>query len=307
MSSAKWRPFCLGLNVLKTQGGSLQWRLHWKVKFHPGTNRLDYFKICNFHEDIYLNYLNNAPFMICNIYDDPYDKTWCYTKLLSDVMEKNAPSKSKIAKKPSVPFMNSNLRKAMHKRNMLRNKYKKGLVGWDAYRRQRNLTPAIYKRSKQTYFPERCEGCVKNQKFWKTIKPFMLSKQPRNAEIILCKSDKIVTDERIICNLSNDYISNVAKEIGFDDEIPDDFQTADGSANIIDKHSSHPSIIKIDELSSTERSFVFYDVNESEVEKMIKTMDPKKAQGFDIIPNKLLRLGALGIAHHISSLINHFL
>ena len=39
--------------------------------------------------------------------------------------------------------------------------------------------------------------------------------------------------------------SNVAKEIGFDDEIPDDFQTADGFAKIIDKHSSHPSIIKI--------------------------------------------------------------
>ena len=79
--------------------------------------------------DIYLNDLNNAPFMICNVFDDPDDKAWCFTKLLSDVMEKNAPSKTKIIKKPSVPFMNSNLRKAMHKRNMLRNKYRKGLQG----------------------------------------------------------------------------------------------------------------------------------------------------------------------------------
>ena len=40
---------------------------------------------------------------------------------------------------------------------------------------------------------------------------------------------------------------------------------------------------------------------------MIKTIDPKKAQGFDNVPSKLLRLGASGIAHHISSLINHSL
>ena len=136
--------------------------------------------------------------MICNVFDDPDDKALCFTKLLSDVMEKNAPSKTKIIKKPSVPF-------------------------------------------------------------W------------------------------------------------FDDEIPDDFQTTGGFAKIIDKHSSHPSIIKIKEHSSTERSFVFRDINGSEVEKMIKTMDPRKAEGFDNVPSKLLRLGALGIAHHISSLINHSL
>ena len=135
----------------------------------------------------------------------------------------------------------------------------------------------------------------------------MSSKQSTNYKIILRESDKIVTDERIICNIFDDYFSNVAKEIWFDDEIPDDFQTTDGFAKFIDKHSSHSSIVKIKEHSSTERSLVFRDINGSEVEKMIKTMDPTKAQGFDNVPSKLLRLGASGIAHHISSLINHSL
>ena len=62
----------------------------------------------------------------------------------------------------------------------------------------------------------------------------MSSKQPKNYKIILLReSDKIVTDERIICNSFKDYFSNVVKEIGFDDEIPDDFQTADGFAKKI--------------------------------------------------------------------------
>ena len=91
------------------------------------------------------------------------------------------------------------------------------------------------------YFRERREGGVNNQKFLKAIEPFMSSKQPTNDKIILRESDKIVADDRIICDIFNDYLSNVAKEIGFDDEIPDDFQTADGFAKIIDKHFSHPS------------------------------------------------------------------
>ena len=34
-------------------------------------------------------------------------------------------------------------------------------------------------------------------------------------------------------------------DIGFKDDFPDDLKTADGFAKIIDKHSNHPSIIKI--------------------------------------------------------------
>ena len=40
---------------------------------------------------------------------------------------------------------------------------------------------------------------------------------------------------------------------------------------------------------------------------MIKTMDPKKASGLDDIPSKLFRLGASGIVHHTSIIINHSL
>ena len=102
---------------------------------------------------------------------------------------------------------------------------------------QPNITTSIYKKSQATYFSERCEGGAKNQKFWKTIKPFLTSKQPSSNNIIL-------TDERAICDISNDYFSHVAMDIGFKDDIPDDFQTADGFAKIIDKQSNHPSLTR---------------------------------------------------------------
>ena len=196
---------------------------------------------------------------------------------------------------------------AMHKRSMLRNKYKKGLVGWDVYRMQRNITTSIYKKSQATYFSERCAGGVKNQKFWKTIKPFLTSKQPTNNNIILKEDDKIITDEREICDIFNDYFSHVAMDIGFKDDIPDDFLTADDFGRIIGKHCNHPSIIKIREHIQTQHYFYFTTVNDKHIEKIMQKMDPKKAQGCDNIPSKLLRLGASGISSYVSQLVNHCL
>ena len=193
----------------------------------------------------------------------------------------------------------------MHKWNMLRNKYKKGLVGWDTYRMQRNITTSIYKKSQATYFSEHRAGGVKNQKFWKTIKPFLTSKQPTNNNIILKEDDKIITDEREICDIFNDYFSHVAMDIGFKDDIPDDFLTADGFARIIDKHCNHPSIIKIREHIQTQHYLYFTAVNDKHIEKIMQKMDPKKTQGCDDIPSKLLRLGASGISSYVSQLVNH--
>ena len=54
----------------------------------------------HFDKESYVRDLNSAPFVICDIFDDPDDKAWCFTKVLSDVIEKNAPVKSKVIKKP---------------------------------------------------------------------------------------------------------------------------------------------------------------------------------------------------------------
>ena len=47
-------------------------------------------------------------------------------------------------------------------------------------------------------------------------------------------------------------------DIGFKDDIPDDFKTAVGFDKIIDKHSNHPSIIKIKRKYTNTVSFLFH-------------------------------------------------
>ena len=173
----------------------------------------------HFSEESYVRDLHSAPFTLCDIFDDPDDKAWCFTKLLSDVMEKNAPVKSIVIKKTQITYVNSKLRKSMHKRNMLRNKYKKGLVEWDVYRMPRNITTSIYKKYQSIYF----SGGAKNPISWKTIKPILTSKQPSSNNIIQKEDDQIITDERDVCNIFNDFFSHVAMDIGFRDDIPHDF------------------------------------------------------------------------------------
>ena len=63
-------------------------------------------------------------------------------------------------------------------------------------------------------------------------------------------------------------------DIGFKDDIPDDANTADGFAKVIDKHYNHPSIIKIKENIQTLHYFHFTAVNDKYIEKLMLRMDP---------------------------------
>ena len=69
----------------------------------------------------------------------------------------------------------------------------------------------------------------------------------------------------------------------------------------------HPSVTKITENVQTQHYFNLTAVNDKDIEKLIQRMDPKKAQSYDNIPSKLLRLGDSGISSHLSHLVNHCL
>ena len=246
------------------------------------------------------------PLSVCDVFDDIDDKVWCFHKLVTDIMDINAPVKCKVIDKPSVPYINGSLRRNIHYRNMLRNKYRRGLVTWETYRKQRNLTTAMYKRSKLTYFRERCEGGPRNQSFWKTIRPFMANKSgPNRNKIILNEDNNIITDDKEICEIFNKYFISVADGIGFPDGLPANYNTKDGFQDIIGTHESHSSILEIKKnVLHTENDFSFTHVNQSDVQKITESLNTRKAHGFDGMPAKLLKLSAPILAGELSRLIN---
>ena len=174
-------------------------RLH---KSYASPKTIIYRSYKKFDDETFINDVKYIPFSVCDIFDDHDDSLWSFNKLLSDVIDKNAPVKKKIIKKPSVPYMNIRLRQAIHKKNMLYNAYRKGKLKWGVYRKQRNLVTAINKQSKLAFFRERCDGGPQNQSFWRTIKPFMADKSASfENKIILQEGDKIINDTHEICGL----------------------------------------------------------------------------------------------------------
>ena len=239
-----------------------------------------------------------APFHVAEIFDDVNDMAWYTNTLISSITDTHAPCKSKILRHKPVPYMNSELRKTMYARNMARNKHRKfGNDYWENYRRLRNKTVALRKRSIKNYFIKRCEK--PNREFWKTISPFITDNKSKGTGFItLNENSTLITEPSRVSEIFNDHFVNVASKIGFPDSI--------ASVNsALSKHSNHPSILKIkDKFREAENTFSFQCVDSHSIMLMLKKFNPRKATGYDNIPCKILRLAHQELSRPLAYIIN---
>ena len=141
----------------------------------------------------------------------------------TNVVDKHLPMKSKFIKKMSVLYMNGELRHAIFRKCMLRNKYfkQRSTSNWNNYKKQRNYVTSLRRKSIRSYFKTKCENGKNNYDFWRTIKPFLSDKHKDGSNtIILREGTDIITDPDKICSIFNHHFTNVAQNIGFDDQIP---------------------------------------------------------------------------------------
>jgi hypothetical protein len=259
-----------------------------------------------FDENVFLNDLRNVDFNICLSLPNVNDQMGIYNALFSDVLNKHAPLKKKIIKKNPPPFMNSELRKAVFKKCMLRNKFYKTRTqsNWKLYKNQRNKVTRLRRMSIRNYFKEKTYGVRNSKEFWKIIKPFISDKNGAADEnIILRENGKLITNPMDVCNTFNTFFTSVADSIGFPDTIPHDISGKELIKSIYEKYSKHPSIIAINS-HRTSNDFSFTHTNEIEVRKTILKLDINKSMGHDFISAKILKLSVNEICPIITTLIN---
>ena len=281
-----------------------------KCHLPPQVPKLIYYRsMKQFNLEQFLINLEYIPMNVCDVFDNVNDNFWTYTLLLNDVVETHSPLKKKHVKKPSPVYMNSELRKAIHKKHTLRNKYQTGKAHWDAYKRQRNHVTNLRKKSVKIYFAERCNGGSKNQHFWKTVKPLFGSKNSQNTNHITLHEDHgIISDQTEVCEIFNKYFSNIADDIGFSDSFADNLCT-ENLRKTIEKYDNHPSILNIKnvmrtKLDNVSAEFNFTHVNHNDIYKIIKALDSHKSCGYDHLPAKLLKLGNVVISSQLTPIIN---
>ena len=181
-----------------------------------------------FDETKFLHDLNNDLATVDITLSD-YEKN-CSSNIIKNVIDRHAPVKTRKIRNHSSLVMNGEWRRAIYKKNMLKNnifKFKSQSY-WEAYRKQRNYCTSLKKISIKMFFCEHCDGGTKSKKFRKTIKPFQSKKSDSgDTDIILLENDKVITGEGNVCEILNNYYVNIAKNIGIENEEDDIAQHQD--------------------------------------------------------------------------------
>ena len=216
-----------------------------------------------------------------------------YEDIFSHTLDKHAPLKTKVLRGNNSPHMNKELRKAIMKRSRLKNQaLKTKLPGdWANYKIQRNLVVSLNRKSKKTLFNS-LNPVSQNQGFWKTCKPYFSDKNVVEERILLVEGNKIVSDDKELSSVFNTYFNTITNTLSIPKWNAEfNCHSIDPIAIAIEKHSSHPSILKIKEKFHTDTCFSFTEISSDQtLSEILKLKSGKKTSGK--IPVKELQLAA---------------
>ena len=100
----------------------------------------------NFNDLQFIDNVISAPFQVANIFDDVDDVSWFTSSLINDIIDYHAPCKTKVVKCESLPYMNSELRKALYKRNIWHGRNLEEMVKYTG----KKIVPIVIKLSPYT-------------------------------------------------------------------------------------------------------------------------------------------------------------
>lgn len=267
----------------------------------PKSGPVTYRSYKHFNEDAFKDDIGRLPLSILETFDDVSDRQWAYNQLVMPVVDQHAPLKTRYITNRCA-HMNSQLRKAIYEKRVARNRHLKNKGNnhlWEAYRRARNKYVKLNRLSMQNYFKKACDGGPQTKSFWDTIKPYFTDKGTPRSAIMLRENGDIITDDKSVACIFNDYFYEITLQTGDGDNVNelsiDEIQR---------KYASHSSIQTIRECCEPDNSFRFTHVTVDEVLKMLSKLDPKKSTGYDGLPAKLIRVASDVMAPEITHLVN---
>ena len=202
--------------------------------------------------------------------------------------------KKKLVRGNEAASMTKELSKAIMNRSKLKNRYTKwpSRENFLAFKIQKNICKDLNKKTKKNYFSKiTSNGVIGNKQFWNTVKPFLTYKGfPHNEDIALHIGDKTVTDCNELVKEFNEYYINIVQNTTGKATIKLQGSNSDKSTveTIIKTYGNHPSIKLIKEhIQKENNDFNVKAASVGEINKIIKSLNPKKATGPDKIPVKI--------------------
>ena len=136
------------------------------------------------------------------------------------------------------------------------------------------------------------KNVIDNRKFWKTVKPMLSNKFVNNEKITLVDNEKIITNDKEIAKVLNDFFSNIIKTLNIPKKDHTDSiveNVRDPTLKAILKYRKHPSILAIKRKLKSGSVFTFNHITKEDVIKEINNLDASKASQEDDIPTKIIK------------------
>jgi hypothetical protein len=166
-----------------------------------------------------------------------------FERIVSSILDKHAPLKTKYLRANNRPHVTKSLRKAIMTRFRFKNiaNSTKDPEDWRNYCKQRNLVVKLNRQAKISYFNSADIKVSGN--FWKTCKPFFSDKSITGGDKIhLLEGDLLVQDETSIVNLFNKYFNTITHNLTIPSVQKSQSLNTDPVINTIESLFSHPSI-----------------------------------------------------------------
>ena len=128
-----------------------------------------------------------------------------------------------------------------------------------------------------------------NKKFWKTVGSNFSSKKPINENISLWEKNRLITDEKSIAKVFNDYFTSIIKHLHIERKEFDSKNVKfsnNAVLSAVNKFQNHPSILKI-KSNRTYSGFSFRPVNYEDVLTELENLDMTKTTQLEKIPTKI--------------------
>ena len=130
------------------------------------------------------------------------------------MLDNHAPIKKKSVRANDGPFMTKTLRKAIMNRTRLRNICCKDRTADNlkAFKKQRNKCVNILRQAKKDYYKDlNIKDLTDNRNFWRSVEPLFNDKVKTSSTIVLLENEKIVSEDRAVADILNEYFSTITK------------------------------------------------------------------------------------------------
>ena len=114
----------------------------------------------------------SVPWWICSIFEDVADIAWVWENLFNDAVNCHVPTRRVKARQRSLPWMNSEIRKAMNKRyKLLRlcDGSQASKKNWEDYKKARNNVTKLLKSAETQYWKDQFPNAITLVNFGKLL------------------------------------------------------------------------------------------------------------------------------------------